>query len=139
MILSNIYTFLLPDWNQFVTNKLWAWEQTNLAWAKNFTGDLCIVFYDQLVDDVEGTIRGILKFVHFPVNEVMSAVPHKARVPKSNTNLFLQDLLQCALLRQEGIYRRKKRIMPFDPYTPAMHAVIDQRRAEVYAALGRTT
>lgn len=77
-----------------------------------------IVFYDQLVDDVEGTLRDILKFIEYPVDE---------------------DLLRCALLRQEGIYRRRKRIMPFDPYTPAMHAVIDQRRSEVYEALGRKT
>lgn len=42
-------------------------------------------------------------------------------------------------MRQEGIYRRKKRIMPFDPYTPAMHVVIDGKRSEVYAALGRKT
>lgn len=58
------------DWNQFVANKLWAWEQTNLAWAKNFTGDTLVVFYDKLVDDVEGTLRTILKFINFPIDEV---------------------------------------------------------------------
>uniref|UniRef100_A0A336MU61 CSON006209 protein n=1 Tax=Culicoides sonorensis TaxID=179676 RepID=A0A336MU61_CULSO len=104
------------NWNQFVANKLWAWEQTNLAWAKNFTGDTLVVYYDKLVDDVEGTLRTILNFIEFPIDE---------------------DLLNCALLRQEGIYRRKKRIMPFDPFTPAMHVVIDEKRTEVYAALGR--
>lgn len=60
----------ISDWNQFVTNKLWAWEQTNLAWSRNFTGDLHVVFYDRLVDDVEGTLRGILNFIEFPINEV---------------------------------------------------------------------
>ncbi|XP_063695532.1 WSCD family member AAEL009094 [Culicoides brevitarsis] len=103
-------------WNQFVANKLWAWEQTNLAWARNFTGDTLVVYYDKLVDDVEGTLRAILNFINFPVDE---------------------DLLSCAILRQEGIYRRKKRIMPFDPFTPAMHVVIDEKRTEVYGALGR--
>lgn len=58
------------DWNQFVANKLWAWEQTNLAWAKNFTGDTLVVYYDKLVDDVEGTVRTILRFINFPVDEV---------------------------------------------------------------------
>lgn len=40
-------------------------------------------------------------------------------------------------MRKEGIYRRKKRILQFDPYSPAMHAAIDEKRTEVYAALGR--
>uniref|UniRef100_A0A8D8IN39 WSCD family member AAEL009094 n=1 Tax=Culex pipiens TaxID=7175 RepID=A0A8D8IN39_CULPI len=103
-------------WTQFVKNKLWAWEQTNLSWAKNFTGEVKLVFYDDLVENVEGTLRSILKFLKFPVNE---------------------ELLACALMRKEGIYRRKKRILQFDPYSPAMHAIIDEKRGEVYAALGR--
>nr|XP_029735868.1 WSCD family member AAEL009094 [Aedes albopictus] len=103
-------------WTQFVKNKLWAWEQTNLSWAKNFTGEVKLVFYDDLVENVEGTLRNILKFLNFPIND---------------------ELLACALMRKEGIYRRKKRILQFDPYSPAMHAAIDEKRAEVYAALGR--
>ncbi|XP_055639655.1 WSCD family member AAEL009094 [Toxorhynchites rutilus septentrionalis] len=103
-------------WTQFVKNKLWAWEQTNLSWAKNFTGEVKLVFYDDLVENVEGTLRSILKFLRFPINE---------------------EMLACALMRKEGIYRRKKRILQFDPYSPAMHAMIDEKRAEVYAALGR--
>ncbi|EAT39064.1 AAEL009094-PA [Aedes aegypti] len=103
-------------WTQFVKNKLWAWEQTNLSWAKNFTGDVKLVFYDDLVENVEGTLRSILKFLNFPVND---------------------ELLACALMRKEGIYRRKKRILQFDPYSPAMHTAIDEKRSEVYAALGR--
>ncbi|XP_053680287.1 WSCD family member AGAP003962 [Anopheles nili] len=103
-------------WTQFVKNKLWAWEQTNLSWAKNFTGEVKLVFYDDLVENVEGTLRSILKFLNYSTEE---------------------ELLACALMRKEGIYRRKKRILQFDPYSPAMHAAIDEKRAEVYAALGR--
>uniref|UniRef100_A0A182XXM5 Sulfotransferase domain-containing protein n=2 Tax=Anopheles stephensi TaxID=30069 RepID=A0A182XXM5_ANOST len=103
-------------WTQFVKNKLWAWEQTNLSWAKNFTGEVKLVFYDDLVENVEGTLRSILRFLNYPTDE---------------------ELLACALMRKEGIYRRKKRILQFDPYSPAMHAAIDEKRAEVYAALGR--
>ncbi|XP_052866305.1 WSCD family member AGAP003962 [Anopheles cruzii] len=103
-------------WTQFVKNKLWAWEQTNLSWAKNFTGEVKLVFYDDLVANVEGTLRSILRFLNHSTDE---------------------ELLACALMRKEGIYRRKKRILQFDPYSPAMHAAIDEKRAEVYAALGR--
>lgn len=59
------------DWNQFVTHKLWAWEQMNSHWATNYTGDVHIVYYDDMVDDVEGTLRKILNFIHFPINEVI--------------------------------------------------------------------
>jgi hypothetical protein len=60
----------ISDWNQFVINKLWAWEQTNLAWGRNFLGPVKIVFYDNLVENVEQTIRDILEFVEFPIDEV---------------------------------------------------------------------
>lgn len=61
---------ITPDWTQFVKNKLWAWEQTNLSWAKNFTGEVKLVFYDDLVENVEGTLRSVLKFLKFPINDV---------------------------------------------------------------------
>lgn len=50
---------------------------------------------------------------------------------------IFQDLFNCAMSRKEGIYRRKKRIMAFDPYTNAMHAALEAKKREVYAALGR--
>ncbi|XP_037049867.1 WSCD family member AGAP003962 [Bradysia coprophila] len=103
-------------WQQFVTNKLWAWEQMNLQWARNFTGEVEIIYYDDLVEDVEVVLRQALKFIKFPINE---------------------ELLNCALSRKEGIYRRKKRIMTFDPYTPDMHKAIEEKKREVYAELGR--
>lgn len=103
-------------WQQFVANKLWAWEQMNLQWAKNFTGDVHIVYYDDLVDNVEGTLRAILNFLNFKLDK---------------------DLFSCAMSRKEGIYRRKKRIMAFDPYTPAMHAALEAKKHEIYVALGR--
>lgn len=41
------------------------------------------------------------------------------------------------MARKEGIYRRKKRIMAFDPYTQTMHESLEAKKREVYAALGR--
>lgn len=41
------------------------------------------------------------------------------------------------MARKEGIYRRKKRIMAFDPYSPAMHIALEAKKREVYGALGR--
>lgn len=62
--------FFLLDWQQFVTNKLWAWEQMNLQWAKNFTGLVHIVYYDDLVEDVDRTLRNILNFLDYPIDNV---------------------------------------------------------------------
>lgn len=42
----------------------------NLQWAKNFTGDVHIVYFEDLVNNVDGALRGILEFLNFPINEV---------------------------------------------------------------------
>lgn len=101
---------------KFVTTKLHAWEQTNLSWGCNFSGPVLIVYYEDLVDNVERTLREILKFISFPVDE---------------------DLMRCAVMRKEGIYRRKKRLLNFDPYTLTMKKMIEERRTQVYTELGR--
>lgn len=104
------------DWMKFVTTKLHAWEQTNLSWGRNFSGPTMIIYYEDLVGDVEKTLRDILKFIDFSINE---------------------DLMRCAIMRKEGIYRRKKRLLNFDPYTPAMKRMIEEKRTQVYSELGR--
>ena len=106
----------VTDWMKFVTAKLHTWEQTNLSWGRNFSRPVLIIYYEDLVDDVEKTIRDILKFIDFPIDE---------------------DLMRCAIMRKEGIYRRKKRLLTFDPYTPAMKKMIEEKRNQVYTELGR--
>ena len=69
--LITIHSTLFPlDWQQFVINKLRGWELMNLNWARNFTGNVKVVFYDDLLDNLEQVIRDILIFLEFPVNEV---------------------------------------------------------------------
>ncbi|KAG5682455.1 hypothetical protein PVAND_011806 [Polypedilum vanderplanki] len=103
-------------WLKFVTNKLNTWVETNMFWGRNFTGDVLIIWYEDLVDNVENTLRNILNFIEFPIDE---------------------DLLACALKRKEGIYRRKKRLLNFDPYTASMKKMIEKKRIYVYKELGR--
>ncbi|XP_034123459.1 WSCD family member GA21586 isoform X4 [Drosophila guanche] len=103
-------------WQQFVSNKLKGWELMNLSWARNFTGSIKVVFYDDLVHHTERELRSILDFLQFPVDET---------------------LLRCAILRKEGIFRRKKRLLSFDPYTEAMRAEVQARKRIVYGLLGR--
>ncbi|XP_060663948.1 WSCD family member CG9164 [Drosophila nasuta] len=103
-------------WQQFVSNKLKGWELMNLSWARNFTGSIKVVFYDDLVHHTERELRNILDFLEFPVSE---------------------QLMRCAIMRKEGIFRRKKRLLSFDPYTDAMRAELLARRRLVYGMLGR--
>lgn len=42
----------------------------NIQWSFNFTGAVHTIYYDDMIEDVEGTLRNILKFINFPVNEV---------------------------------------------------------------------
>lgn len=56
---------------------------------------------------------------------------------KKINQFILQELFACALRRREGIYRRKKKTMIFDPYTVEMHRIIDAKKDEVYEILGR--
>lgn len=60
------------DWKQFVSNKLYGWEVMNLSWARNFTGSLKIVHYNDLVQHLEAVLRSILEFLEIPINEVHS-------------------------------------------------------------------
>eukprot|EP00099_Drosophila_melanogaster_P017116 NP_573021.1 uncharacterized protein Dmel_CG9164, isoform D [Drosophila melanogaster] len=103
-------------WQQFVSNKLKGWEMMNLSWARNFTGSIKVVFYDDLVHHTERELRSILDFLQFPINE---------------------QLMRCAIMRKEGIFRRKKRLLSFDPYTESMRAEVQNRRRIVYGLLGR--
>lgn len=50
----------------------------NLQWARNFTGDIHIVYYDDLVENANRTLRGILQFLEYPVNQVRK--PNKIRL-----------------------------------------------------------
>lgn len=63
-----VYFFV--DWQKFVAEKLVAWRQTNLDWLMNFTGPIHIIYYDDLVANVEETLRKLLQFFNITVDEV---------------------------------------------------------------------
>jgi hypothetical protein len=108
--------FLQLDWMKFVTFNLHAWEEMNLSWGKNFSRPVLLVYYDDLVVNVEKTLRDILLFIDYPINE---------------------DLLRCTVTRKEGIYKRKQQTLTFNPYTYAMEKMIEEKREQVYTKLGR--
>lgn len=64
----------------------------------------------------QSAVRDILNFIQHPIDE---------------------DLMRCAMNRKEGIYRRKRRLMSFDPFIPAMKKLIEESKTRVYSELGR--
>ncbi|KAG8226890.1 hypothetical protein J437_LFUL005649 [Ladona fulva] len=104
----------MKNWQDFVTEKLTTWKKTNLDWLLNFKGPRHVVLYDQLVTNVEEELKAVLSFL--------------------NLNLS-PSALDCALSRREGIYKRRRRALPFDPYTPSMRAALRRGEEEVMSAL----
>lgn len=43
----------------------------NIQWAKHFTGEVHVVYYDDLVDNTDAVLRSILDFINFPINQVI--------------------------------------------------------------------
>lgn len=108
---------LVADWQQFVADKLSAWRQTNLDWLHNFTGPMHVIFYDQLLEDVAVHLQDLLRFLKLNVSE---------------------QNLACALERQEGIYRRKRRVVNFDPFTTTMKQALQREQDVVYEAIANS-
>ncbi|XP_060534007.1 WSCD family member CG9164 [Cylas formicarius] len=100
-------------WRQFVYDKLRGWQQLNLDWLYNFTGPTHVVFYEHLVDRTARALRSAIDFV--------GGV--EART------------FDCAIERKEGIYRRKRRLLNFDPFTAEMKRRIEDVRRTVYDAI----
>ena len=89
-----------------------------MDWLANFTGPTHVVMYDDLVANVERTLRGILAFLEHPVSE---------------------EAMACALERREGIYRRKRRSLAanFDPFTAPMKDMLREQQDEVFSHVNK--
>lgn len=114
LFLPDVTLIFVTDWQQFVSDKLKAWQQMNLDWLYNFTGPTHIIFYEQLVNNVEHTLRSVMEFIEVPMEP---------------------DLFQCALDRKEGIYRRKQKFQNFDPFSEVMKSYIKEVQEYVYQAI----
>lgn len=84
-------------------------------WATQFPRPVQIVRYDDLIKDTGGSLRDILNFIEFPIDD---------------------ELLACAVSRKQGLHKRQKTNREFDPFTPEMHETIAKRRDEVYKRIG---
>ncbi|XP_042210449.1 WSCD family member AAEL009094-like [Homarus americanus] len=91
-------------WEKFVTNKALAWMNTTLDWLK-FDRPLHLVFYEDLLDNLPEEMRRILEFLDLEVSD-------------SN--------FDCMLRHQDGIYKRRRRPLNFDPFTPKLRKLVDK-------------
>lgn len=96
-----------------MTNKVLAWMNTTLDWLK-FEGPLHLVFYEDLLDNLPEEMRRILEFLDLDVSE-------------SN--------FDCMMRHLDGIYKRRKRPLSFDPFTPKLRALVDRCKQLVERAV----
>lgn len=102
-------------WHQFVKDKLTAWRRTNLDWLRNFTGSVEVVRYESLLTgDLAISLGRLLSFLGVATSE---------------------EQLACAVARREGIYRRRRRAVVFDPFTDAMKDALRREERAVDEAV----
>lgn len=111
LLVSNLQRNVFADWQQFVKDKLRTWRLSNLDWLWNFTGPIHIIVYEELVSHLDRTLRSLTEFLELPLTE---------------------SELQCAIVRREGIYKRKSRSVTLDPFTPQMKATLKAEQDYVY-------
>ncbi|RVE53976.1 hypothetical protein evm_001379 [Chilo suppressalis] len=98
------------DWSYYVANQLTAWESLHRLWLTKFPGAVHVVFYETLISDTRNTLQGVLDFLNHTVSEAE---------------------MNCAISNKEGIYRRKKKIKNFDPYSSEMYRAIQDTQDRV--------
>lgn len=111
LVLKLHHNIFVTDWQQFVKDKLRTWRLSNLDWLWNFTGPIHIIVYEELVSHLDRTLRSLTEFLELPLTE---------------------SELQCAIVRREGIYKRKSRSVTLDPFTPQMKATLKAEQDYVY-------
>ncbi len=106
-------------WKNFVYNMAKDWERMNLDWYFGFLPKRrLIMFYDQLKENPERELRRLVDFL---------------RVSVSNRTMH------CVMDKREGIYKRSKRLLNFNPFDDGMKAMLNERQKFVYdILLGKT-
>lgn len=91
--------------------KLEGWRTMNLDWLRDFEKPMHVVYYEELVLEPRKNIESILKFVELPIK-------------KPN--------IRCMMRRKEGIYRRRKAYLPFNPFSPELITVLEGQKKVIY-------
>eukprot|EP00095_Tigriopus_kingsejongensis_P002571 snap_masked-scaffold274_size229011-processed-gene-1.4 protein:Tk02571 transcript:snap_masked-scaffold274_size229011-processed-gene-1.4-mRNA-1 annotation:"GI15414" len=104
-------------WRTFVANNGIQWERMIEAWVKGFkVEDRLVVFYDDLTNRTEHELRRILEFLDDPISDTV---------------------MNCAMSKREGIYKRSKKVLNFEVFDKDMKRMLNERMRRVYQSLGR--
>ena len=87
----------------FALNKALSWTNTNLDWLL-FKRKLHVLFYEDLLDNLPEEMRRIIEFLDLDIDE---------------------QSFECMLRQRDGIYKRRKRNLTFDPFTKTLRKRID--------------
>ena len=108
-----VLLFPPSDWNHFARFQSLCWMNTTLDWLM-FQGPVHLVFYEDLLDNLPEEMRRILEFLDITIEEKDFA---------------------CMLRYKDGIYKRRKRTLPFDPFSDSLKKWIEKCRAIVDKAI----
>jgi len=87
----------------------------NLDWYFGFLPKRRLVmFYDQLKENPEHELQRLVDFLHISVSN---------------------RTMHCVMDKREGIYKRTKRLMNFNPFDESMKTMLNQRQKFVYDIL----
>lgn len=103
--------YLFAEWSKFVMEHLEGWRSMNLDWVQNYENPLLIVYYEELVLQPKKNVENIINFIGLPINK---------------------QYIRCMMRRKEGIYRRRKPYLPFNPFSPELSKVLEHQRKVIY-------
>ncbi|KAI8442406.1 hypothetical protein MSG28_005922 [Choristoneura fumiferana] len=101
-------------WAVYVSKNVAAWEALHARWLSRFAGRVLVVLYGALVRDTRQALLDILDFLNHTVPE---------------------EDIYCAVVNKEGIYRRRKKLQDFDPFSADMYRAMAAARARVAALI----
>ena len=80
------------------------WYKKNSGYL-NFKGPKHVVIFENLVQNPIREMRNVMKFLGFEVEE---------------------EIYECVRSREEGGFKRKKKLLDFEPYSDSMQEAIKQ-------------
>lgn len=81
-----------------------------LDWLRNYHKPMLIVRYEELVAQPKKTVERIIKFVELPL---------------------VKNYVRCMMRRKEGIYRRRKPFLPFNPFSPELTKMLKEQQLAI--------
>ncbi|KAB7497816.1 WSCD family member [Armadillidium nasatum] len=93
-------------WEKFTRTKAIVWMNTTLDWLQ-FEGSIHLVFYEDLISNLSDEMRRIINFLGVTVSD---------------------SDFSCMMKNKDGIYKRRKRKLPFEPFNKSLRLWIDKCR-----------